>query len=152
MLSAGFDIADSTHPRYPNEWRDDPPVGLVRVKGVWLPDAHVDDDPDPDGRVTFSLTERWSTDEPLVQPEAREGLWLAGYGYNGHIAGDYGPAGRCNHRHDFDLEKDPDIFFHRHPLGMPDNVRKPEDRLSPDAALSDFLNVLDEEINSGRFS
>jgi hypothetical protein len=49
----GFDIADNTHPRYPNEWRDDPPLGLVRIKVVWLPEADTDPDADEDERVTF---------------------------------------------------------------------------------------------------
>ena len=46
--------------RDPNEWRDDPPLGLVRLKGVAL--RGEGDDAQPDPRITFSIVELWSAD------------------------------------------------------------------------------------------
>jgi hypothetical protein len=147
----GFDLADNTHPRFPNEWRDDPPLGLVRVKGVWLPEADSNPDANEDERVTFSLTERWSVETTPFSLAEREGLWLASYAYNGHIAGDSRDDGDRNHRHDFDPTKAQSIAYHRHPLGEANEVRVPEGPISADAALEDFLAVLAEEISAGRF-
>jgi hypothetical protein len=44
--------------RDPNEWRDDPPLGLVRLKGVALKGEGEEAEPDP--RITFSIAEFWS--------------------------------------------------------------------------------------------
>jgi hypothetical protein len=143
----GFDIASNAHPRYSNEWRDAPPLGLVRIKGVWLPDG----DEDEDERVTFSLTERWSIKAADFSVVEREGLWLAGYAYNGHIASNGRGDGNHNHRHDFDPIKTDDIVYHRHPFGESNEIRVPEDPISADAALEDFRAVLAEEIRAGRF-
>lgn len=145
----GFDIADNTHPRYPNEWRDDPPLGLVRVKGVWLPNADTDPDADEDRRVTFSLMERWSVKPTPFALVEREGLWLAGYAYNGHIAGNGRNDGDRNHRHDFDPMKTDDIVYHRHPFGESNKIRVPEAPISAGGALDDFRAVLAEEITAG---
>jgi hypothetical protein len=41
--------------RDPNEWRDDPPLGLVRLKGVAL--RGEGDEAEPDPRITFSIAE-----------------------------------------------------------------------------------------------
>jgi hypothetical protein len=48
-------------------WEDDPPLGLVHMRGVLLPGANEDEDADPDERITFTLTERWS-EHPVGLP------------------------------------------------------------------------------------
>lgn len=148
----GFDIASNTHPAFSNEWQDAPPLGLVRIKGVWLPRAAVDADAEEDERVTFSVMERWAEDQTDYAHIEREGLWLAGYGYNGYIAGAPASDGRRNHRHDFDPTKDAAKVHHLHPLGQRNDVREPEDLVTPEWALGDLLEVLECEIAAGRFA
>lgn len=152
LHASGFDIAWNTHPAYPNEWRGDPPAGLVRVKGVWLPNADEDPDADEDPRVTFSMTEHWSearSDHAFLQ---REGLWLVGYGYNGSIAGEPADQGRRNHRHDYDQLKSSQLVYHVHPFGQINDIRHAEAPHSPESAITDFLAVLGSEIAAGRFA
>src|SRR4051794_2104483 len=78
LQGRGFDIATNTHPARPNEWRDDPPLGLVRIKGIWLPGADEKEDPEPDPRVTFSMMERWSEEHPDVEASRRARRTLPG--------------------------------------------------------------------------
>jgi hypothetical protein len=60
-----FGYALDPGPRDPNEWRElhyeDPPTGVVRLKGVRLRDLE-DDDSDLDPEITFSIEELWSAD------------------------------------------------------------------------------------------
>jgi len=58
--------------RDPNEWRDDPPLGLVRLKGVAL--RGEGDDAEPDPRITFSIVELWSTDR-VEDAHEEQGYW-----------------------------------------------------------------------------
>ena len=70
--------------RDPNEWRDDPPLGLVRLKGVAM--RGDGDDAEPDPRVTFSIAELWSADR-VEDAFEEHGYWLAGYSYHGQVGG-----------------------------------------------------------------
>ncbi len=58
----------------PNEWRDDPPLGLVRLKGIAM--RGDGDDAEPDPRVTFSIAELWSADR-VEDAYEEHGYWLA---------------------------------------------------------------------------
>jgi hypothetical protein len=95
--------------------------------------------------------ERWSVEATPFSLVEREGLWLAGYAYNGHIAGESRTDGDRNHRHDFDPTKADDIAYHRHAFGEANEVRVPEGPTSVDAAFADFRAVLAAEIKAGRF-
>jgi hypothetical protein len=148
LNGASFDLSTKTHPSWPNAY--DPVIGFVRVKGVWLPPGD-EDDPDPEDRVTFSVTEFWSVssvDEPSTQ---REGLWLASYSYNGHISG---PAtrGERNHRYDFSPDQDRYPAYHLHPFGDPNDDRLEKGPVTVEEALAEFLLVLRTEIQGGRFN
>ena len=68
--------------RDPNEWRDDPPSGLVRLKGVALQGEG--DEAEPDPRVTFNIVELWSNDR-VADAHEEQGYWLAGYAYHGQV-------------------------------------------------------------------
>lgn len=58
-----FGYALDPGPRDPNEWNElhyeDPPTGVVRLKGVRLRDLQ-DEDSDFDPEITFSIEELWS--------------------------------------------------------------------------------------------
>jgi hypothetical protein len=77
-----LDFSGREHPR----WEDDPPLGLIHMRAVLLPNADQDEDAEPDERITFTLLERWS-EHPLPDAQQREGLYLHGYSYHGQ-AGD----------------------------------------------------------------
>jgi hypothetical protein len=68
--------------RDPNEWRDDPPLGLVRLKGIALRGEGEEARPDP--RITFSIVELWSTDR-VDDAHEEQGCWLAAYAYHGQV-------------------------------------------------------------------
>ena len=59
--------------RDPNEWREDPPLGLVRLKGVAL--RGEGDRAEPDPRVTFNIVEFWSSDH-VEKPDDRRAAGL----------------------------------------------------------------------------
>ncbi|HWX45714.1 MAG TPA: hypothetical protein VNY52_10395 [Solirubrobacteraceae bacterium] len=63
-------------------WADDPPLGLIHIRAVLLPDADEDEDADPDERISFTLTERWS-EHPVGEAQDREWLYLCSYSYHG---------------------------------------------------------------------
>ena len=111
--------------RDPNEWRDDPPLGLVRLKGVAL--RGEGDDAEPDPRITFSIAELWSADQ-VEGAYQEQGYWLAGYAYHGQV-------GTASLRYCFDPQRHPEMPYHRHP---PDGkAREPWRRVSPEEALGD---------------
>jgi hypothetical protein len=140
LMASGFDLDPS--PRDPNEWRADPPLGLVRVKALWVPRADADPDADADGRVSIQLTERWST-HPVPRALSARGLWLAAYSYNGHIKG-------SNLRYDFDPEGHPESPSHRHPFNAPEKTRKPCDQVTPATVVKELLAVVSEQVDSGQ--
>ena len=109
--------------RDPNEWQDDPPLGLVRLKGVALQGEG--DDAEPDPRVTFSIVELWSGDRVAGAYE-EQGYWLAGYAYHGQVGG-------VSLRYCFDPERHPEMPYHRHPPGS--EGREPWRHISPEEAL-----------------
>lgn len=87
--------------RDPNEWRDDPPFGLVRLKGVALKGEG--EEAEPDHRITFSITEFWSIER--VEGAHREhGYWLAGYSYHGQV-------GDVSLRYCFDPQRHPEMPY-----------------------------------------
>jgi hypothetical protein len=69
-----LDFSGREHPR----WEDDPPLGLIHLRAVLLPNANEDEDAEPDERITFTLLERWS-EHPLPDAQQREGLYLRAY-------------------------------------------------------------------------
>lgn len=109
--------------RDPNEWRDDPPLGLVRLKGVAL--RNEGDEAQPDPRITFSIVESWSSNH-VKDAYEEQGYWLAGYAYHGQV-------GNVSLRYCFDPQRHPDMPYHRH---RPDcRAREPWRRVSPEEVL-----------------
>ena len=142
LMASGFDLDPS--PRDPNEWRADPPLGLVRIKALWVPDAATDPDADPDDRVSIQLTERWSIDR-VPGALSDRGLWLATYSYNGHIDS-------SNLRYDFDPQGHPESPSHWHPFNAPENTRRPCDQVTPTTVVKELLAVVADEIKGGRLA
>lgn len=128
--------------REPPRWEDDPPLGLVHMRGVLLPGADEDEDADPDERITFTLTERWS-EHPVGEAQEREGLYLCTYSYHGQ-------AGVVRVRYEFDPDGHPEIPYHRHPPGEPDHVRQPAQPTSPETALGYIEALIAAERAAGR--
>ncbi len=124
--------------RDPNEWRDDPPLGLVRLKGVAL--RGKGDDAEPDPRITFSIVELWSADR-VEDAHEEHGYWLAGYAYHGQV-------GETSLRYCLDPERHPEMAYHRHP---PDGEgREPWRLVSPEEVLDDIDALVAEEQDAGR--
>lgn len=94
--------------RDPNEWRDDPPLGLVRLKGVALKGEGEEAEPDP--RITFSIAEFWSAGR-VEDAQEEQGYWLAGYSYHGQV-------GDASLRYCFDPQRHPEMSHHRHPRAV----------------------------------
>jgi hypothetical protein len=109
--------------RDPNEWRDDPPLGLVRLKGVAL--RGEGDEAEPDPRITVSITEFWSNDW-VEGAHEEQGYWMAGYAYHGQV-------GNVSLRYCFDPQRHPEMPYHRHP---PDHgAREPWRQVGPEEML-----------------
>ncbi|MFI4978250.1 MAG: hypothetical protein ACHQC8_06205 [Solirubrobacterales bacterium] len=111
-------------------WEDDPPLGLVQMRAVLLPGADEDEDADPDERISFTLTERWS-EYPVGEAEEREGLYLRTYSYHGQ-------AGGARVRYEFDPDGHSEVPYHRHPPGEPDHVRQPVGPTAPETVLDEL--------------
>jgi hypothetical protein len=123
-------------------WEDDPPLGLVHMRAVLLPGADEDEDADPDERISFTLTERWS-EHPVSEAQEREGLYLCTYSYHGQ-------AGAARVRYEFDPDGHPENPYHCHPPGGPDRVRQPAGPTSPETALDQFEALVATERAAGR--
>lgn len=126
--------------RDPNEWRDDPPLGLVRLKGVAL--RGEGDEAEPDPRITFSIVELWSNDR-VEDAYEDQGYWLAGYAYHGQVS-------NASLRYCFDPQRHPEMPYHRHPSGG--DGREPWRLVSPEEALEDVDVLMAEEESAGRLS
>ncbi len=124
--------------RDPNEWRDDPPLGLVRLKGVAM--RGDGDDAEPDPRVTFSIAELWSADR-VEDAYEEHGYWLAGYAYHGQV-------GDVFLRYCFDPGRHPEMPYHRHPPGA--KGREPWRRVTAEEALEGVDLLVAEERRAGR--
>ncbi len=125
-----------------SRWEDDPPLGLVRMRAVFVPDADVDEDADPDERITFTLIERWS-EHPAHDAQQRQGLYLHTYSYHGQ-------AGTARVRYEFDPDGHPELPYHRHPPGQPDHVRQPAGPTSPEAVLDELDALIATERTASR--
>ncbi len=97
-------------PRDPNEWDEihyeDPPTGVVRMKGVRLRDLDAEDS-DFDPEITFTIHELWST-APAADAISERGFFLMEYSYHAHWHG-------IDQRWDFDPTGHPEMPYHRHP-------------------------------------
>jgi hypothetical protein len=124
--------------RDPNEWRDDPPLGLVRLKGVAMRGGG--DEAEPDPRITFSIAEFWSADR-VEDAFEEHGYWLAGYAYHGQV-------GDISLRYCFDPQRHPEMPYHRHPPGG--NTREPWQRVSAEEALEGVDALVAAERRAGR--
>ena len=124
--------------RDPNEWRDDPPLGLVRLKGVAL--RGEGDDAEPNPGVTFSIVELWSS-ERVADAHEEQGYWLAGYAYHGQVDD-------VSLRYCFDPERHPEMPYHRHPPGS--ERRVPWRRVSPEEALDEIDVLAADRHRAGR--
>ena len=123
-------------------WADDPPLGLIHMRAVLLPDSDEDEDADPDERISFTVTERWS-EHPVGEALDREGLYLCSYSYHGQ-------AGVARIRYEFDPGGHPEIPYHRHRPGEPDHVRQPTRPTSPETALGEFDALVAAKRAAGR--
>ena len=128
-----LDFSGREHPR----WEDAPPLGLIHMRGVLLPNADEDEDAEPDERITFTLLERWS-EHPLPDAQQREGLYLRGYSYHGQ-------AGGARLRYEFDSDGHPESPYHLHPSGSPDHVRQPAQAIAPETVPSDLVALITTE-------
>jgi hypothetical protein len=125
-----------------SQWEDDPPLGLVNMRAVFVPNADEDEDAEPDERITFTLNERWS-EYPLPDAQQREGLYLCGYSYHGQV-------GNTRLRYEFDPDGHPERPYHLHPPGAPDHVRQSALAVSPETALGDLSALIATERAAGR--
>jgi hypothetical protein len=123
-------------------WEDDPPLGLVHMRAVLLAGADEDEDAEPDERVTFTLTERWS-EHPVGDAQQREGIYLCTYSYHGQ-------AGLARVRYEFDPDGHPELPYHRHPPGELDRVRRPAGPTSPETVLDELEAMIATERAAGR--
>lgn len=124
--------------RDPNEWRDDPPLGLVRLKAVAL--RGEGDAAEPDPRITFSIAELWSSDH-VEGAHEEQGFWLAAYAYHGQV-------GEVSLRHCFDPQRHPEMPYHRHP---PQGTKREASQLvSPAEALKEVDELVMREEAAGR--
>jgi len=75
--------------RDPNEWHElhyeEPPTGVVRLKGVRLRDLE-DDDSDFDPEITFSIEELWTADY-VDGAQSERGYYLVEHSYHAHHHG-----------------------------------------------------------------
>jgi hypothetical protein len=125
-----------------SRWEDDPPLGFVQMRAVFLPDADTDEDAEPDERITFTLIERWSS-HSMPEAQRREGLYLCSYSYHGQ-------AGGARLRHEFDPDGHPERPYHLHPPHAPDHARRPSEPTSPETALDDLDALIASERAAGR--
>lgn len=124
--------------RDPNEWREDPPLGLVRLKGVALKGEG--DKAEPDPRITFSIVELWSN-EHVENAHEEQGFWLAAYAYHGQV-------GDISLRYCFDPQRHPEMPYHRHPPHSRRRERSPLTR--PEEALEEIGTLAEAEKAAGR--
>jgi hypothetical protein len=125
-------------PRDPNEWHElhyeDPPTGLVRLKGIRLRDPE-DEDSDFDPGITFSVQELWSP-MPLERAQSERGYFLLEYSYHAHYHG-------VDQRWDFDPAGHPEMPYHRH-LPSRGIERQPLDGpIAPEKAIRAFQEWLE---------
>jgi hypothetical protein len=129
-------------PRDPSEWQElhweDPPTGLVRLKGVRLRDLD-DPDADFDPDITFSIQEFWSPTH-VDHAEAERGLYLVGYSYHAHYRG-------VDQRWDFDPAGHPEMPYHHHPPGVPER-RPMTGHITPEHALDAFADWITSQITT----
>jgi hypothetical protein len=123
--------------RDPNEWREHPPPGLVRLKGVRL--RGEGDEAEPDPRISFSIVELW-LDERVEGAHEEQGYWLAGYAYHGQV-------GELALRYCFDPQGHPEMPFHHHPSGS--DAREQWRLVSPEEALDEVEALIAEEESAG---
>jgi hypothetical protein len=123
-------------------WADDPPLGFIHIRAVLLPDADEDEDADPDERISFTVTERWS-EHPVGEAQDREGLYLCSYSYHGQ-------AGVARIRYEFDPDGHPEIPYHCHPPGEPDHIRQAAGPNSPETVLDELDVLVAAERTAGR--
>lgn len=136
LFSRGYLIDPSG--RDPNEWRDDPPLGLVRLKAVALRGEGEDAEPDP--RITLSVVELWSS-ERVDDAHEEQGFWLAAYAYHGQV-------GEVSLRYCFDPQRHREMPYHRHP---PRSERREPSRLAgPAEVLDEIETLVTEEEAAGR--
>jgi hypothetical protein len=121
-----------------NEWRDDPPLGLVRLKGVALKGEGEDAEHDP--RITFSIAEFWSIDR-VEDAHREDGYWLAGYSYHGQV-------GDVSLRYCFDPLRHPEMPYHCHPPAG--QARQPWRYVSVEEALEGVDALAVEQRSAGR--
>jgi hypothetical protein len=129
MVSRGY--LPAPDPRDPDEWdekhQEDPPIGLVRLKGVRL--GLEDPDADFDDEITFSVQEFWSQSH-VDGAQSEQGYYLVGYSYHAHCHG-------IDQRWDFDPIKHPDMPYHFHPPREVSRAREPGP-ITPEDALDAF--------------
>jgi hypothetical protein len=135
-----FGYALDPGPRDPNEWDErhyeDPPTGVVRLKGVRLRDLE-DEESDFDDSITFTIEELWSA-EYADQARSERGYWLVEYSYHAHHHG-------VDQRWDFDPTGHPEAPYHRHPPGR-GSEREPLDQpISVADAILAFHRWVDEQ-------
>ena len=137
LLEFGYALDPGS--RDPNEWHElhyeDPPTGVVRLKGVRLRDLE-DDDSDFDPEITFSIEELWSPDY-VDGALSERGYYLVEYSYHAHYHG-------IDQRWDFDATRHPEAPYHRHPPGRGSERRALGGPISPAGALQEFANWIDE--------
>jgi hypothetical protein len=140
-----FGYALDPGPRDPNEWNElhyeDPPTGVVRLKGVRLRVLE-DEDSDFDPEITFSIEELWSADY-VDGAQSERGLYLVEYSYHAHHHG-------VDQRWDFDPARHPEAPFHQHPPGRGPERRALGGPISPADALQAFAKWIEEHGQASR--
>lgn len=131
-------------PRDPNEWNElhyeEPPTGVVRLKGVRLRDLE-DNDSDFDPEITFSIEELWSADY-VDGAQSERGYHLVEYSYHAHYHG-------VDQRWDFDAARHPEEPY-RHPPGRGSERRALGGPISPADALQQFARWIEKQNQASR--
>ena len=140
-----FGYALDPGPRDPNEWNElhyeDPPTGVVRLKGIRLRDLE-DEDSDFDSEITFSIEELWSADY-VDGAQSERGSYLVEYSYHAHHHG-------VDQRWDFDPARHPEAPYHRHPPGRGPERRALDGPISPADTLQAFARWIEEHGQASR--
>lgn len=132
-----LDFSGRERPR----WEDDPPLGVIHQRAIYVPFADEDEDAEPDERITMTIVERWSD---RSEPEAQEhqGHFLVTYSYHAQ-------AGVAELRYELDPEKHPEMPYHMHPSDDP-GYRLPSGPVQVSQALDALEQLIARERAAGR--
>ena len=138
----GFMIATDSgrKSRWDERPAGDPPTGLVHVRAFLR-----DENDQPDRRIGFTATERWSSVDPGFDARQMRGYWCGGYAYHAMIETKIKTR---EFRYDFDPDGHPEMPHHCHPESDPDD-RRPWGAVDPTEAMDRLQQMAADEMERG---